>query len=213
MDKSAPSRKAIIGWGVGMLAVLGLAYFIGAVGWPFYRTRQVVLEQAEWYNRNRGGASSLGPGPDLVDRLGPPEIAAKRLAAYMRRPNWIAPHKRSAIYLLAVCGRPADPYLLGLLRDRDPKLRAMAATRLGYPGHPKPEEIVPALVTALEDKDLSVSASALESLAVLGPKAVPELEKALSDCKPETAAMVRDAIRKIKEFQKKVPVWAGSSRK
>ena len=41
-DRTGPSRKTIIGWTAVMLAALGLAWFIGAVAVPVFRTRAAV---------------------------------------------------------------------------------------------------------------------------------------------------------------------------
>jgi len=44
VDRSGPSRKAIIGWTAGMLAALGLAWFVGAIGYPLVRNRLLVKQ-------------------------------------------------------------------------------------------------------------------------------------------------------------------------
>ncbi len=42
IDASGPSGKAIVGWTLALFAVLGLAWFIGAVAWPVWQVRTAL---------------------------------------------------------------------------------------------------------------------------------------------------------------------------
>jgi hypothetical protein len=157
--KPGPSRKAIIGWTLAMLAVVGLACFTGFVVVPIWQTRQIVMKM------DKEATTSVIAPHNYIQSLGGPENAVRRLHRYVRLPDWAAPEKDTAVQLLGFCEDPALPVLLELLRDRDPVLRAGAALSLGYIGAPEAFEPVAA---ALQDPNPPVRRDAERALAQLG---------------------------------------------
>lgn len=99
--KPGPSRKAIVGWGVGMFLVLGLAWFVGGVVVPVRRTADVLRERDAARSITREQTAAF------LDRLGGPGPARKRLELYLRLPPGVARHRRQAVLLLRDCGLSA----------------------------------------------------------------------------------------------------------
>lgn len=79
---------------------------------------------------------------------------------------------------LARDNKEARRALIRLLKDRDPEVRAGAASEFTILG-PAAEDAVPALIEALADEDGSVVEWATKGLGQIGPAAVPALEAAL----------------------------------
>jgi len=93
--------------------------------------------------------------------------------------------------------RPTS-YWLKLLRDGDARYRQWAARTLGDLG-PEPG-VVPALIEALNDKDLEVHRAVLQSLRTIGPaakQAVPALREALNHTDVETRELIGAALTRI----------------
>lgn len=99
----------------------------------------------------------------------------------------------------------AVPLLLDGLKDKDPSLRASAATALGGIGA---REAIPALKEALKDTDDKVKVASVGSLVRFGPTAksvVPELIKLAKD--PKIAWVAYQALQQIApEEAAKIPV-------
>lgn len=94
----------------------------------------IVIEDSFFCEWDKFGSSDVcvpvQPCP-AVARLGGSHKAAERLAAYLRLPGWIAPHKEAAVGLLEWCGEAGRPALQEALRHRDAKVRSAAAGALG----------------------------------------------------------------------------------
>jgi HEAT repeat protein len=106
---------------------------------------------------------------------------------------------------IAVCGcqRGGDPVLAGgksiegrlqALRDPNPKIRREAAEKLGNVG-PSDAQVVPALRTALADKDARVRSAAILALVKCGDAAAPTLS-VLTDLQ------TKDPDRQVREYAK-----------
>jgi hypothetical protein len=198
--KPGPSRRAIIGWTVAMLVVLGLAWFAGAVAWPLVDTHRALREWAPpltplyrplpsgpppekssdptyWYDpRHRathpGSVVILGDRrlPSLLQRLGGPERAAARLERYLRLPEALVPGE---------------------------KLKAQAVYALESCG----ERGSRALVRALGNPDWEIRARAAMALAETSPpvpEAGPELERLCSDNHEVVCWSAAAALKRIR---------------
>jgi HEAT repeat protein len=80
-------------------------------------------------------------------------------------------------------GRAVLPLLVNGMEDKDPGVRAVAATYLGIV-HEEPAEAVRLLTTGLQDQEVNVrraSAAALGSFGAAAEPALPALRKAASD--------------------------------
>jgi len=178
------SRRAVILATVGIVVILGLAVFYVAVVAPPWETHRVVRKFAPDntiafpYFGGHGEKS-----PDAVARLGGPERAADRLAAYLRLPRWMKADRYRATYLLGWCGPCAVPPLTKTLCDADAYVRRYAAWALGKNGSDV-KAAVSALVKALRDTNADVREETAKALGKIGPEAkaaVPALVKALGD--------------------------------
>jgi HEAT repeats len=102
--------------------------------------------------------------------------------------------------------KDAVPLLIQRLKnDRDKGVKQAAATALGRID-PDPEQAVPALITALKDKNAAVRAAAATSLGQLGAEArdaVPALRTAQDDKDRGVSRAARMAIRTIQGQNKK----------
>jgi len=146
--KPGLSRKAIIGWSVAMLAVLVLAWFVGAVVVPAWKTRRVVEASTILLSSVRPMKRS-----DALRELGGPEEAAKRLSFYLRLPNWIADQKPTAVLLLGCCGEAGIEPLIRVARSNDRRLRCSTIAVFRQLG-PSAERAAPALIEMLGDNGL-----------------------------------------------------------
>ncbi len=172
VERTGPSRKAIVGWAVGMLAVLGLAWFIAAVVRPLWQVHQVV--------RRRGVAYDS----DEVSGLGGPRATLPKVVVYLRLTRSWSTERWRAASLLKHCGTEAVPVALGLLEDRaeEVKVRLMAAQALGKTGD---SQAVGSLIAALEDDMPIVRCNAAAALGQIGDEqAVYPLIGALEDYHP-----------------------------
>lgn len=141
--------RPMVFWTAGILAALGLAWFVGAVVVPVWQMcRAVESSQREGFT-----SSSSELADRTVSGLGGRRRAADRLALYLRLPDRLAPCKAYALVLFNACepeGRPPVDALAGLLADPDPETRRQAAHWLGRIGA-EAGPAVPALVAALDD--------------------------------------------------------------
>jgi HEAT repeat protein len=173
------------------------------------------------------------PSPNLADN---PEVSARaltreelrlqelearvemlegRLEASTERISELE-RERRALYLrlLEKEAEVGDYQALALtLSDRDEKVRAFAAVKLGELGYRKPAsqwmpEVHEALVAALSDEVVEVRQAAAQALGELGhllPTSRPRLEKVLEDPSPEVRAAGATALGKLKA---KESLWA-----
>jgi hypothetical protein len=87
--------------------------------------------------------------------------------------------RRAAVGMLTRSASPdAVPAIIAALKDREPDVRAAAASMLGVV-NPGPEGVVDALIEALADNSSQVPSSAVGSLGALGPAAAPALPELL----------------------------------
>jgi hypothetical protein len=115
----------------------------------------------------------------VIERLGGPRAAARKLVLYSRLPDRFASHQGSAMGLMGCCGSEAVPRLLELLRTDIPIMRMVAAGALGRTGD---QRAVEPLIVAMRDPDEDVSDSAIWALGRLGgDRAVKVLAAALKD--------------------------------
>ena len=216
VERSGPSRKAIFGWGVAMLAALGLAWFAGAVVWPVWEVRGVIQRHHEASKHSYLGSlessgwelPSFPVGADAIRELGGPEAATRKLNLYLRMPEVIAPHKSLAPELWRGSKGGGKAFLIKALSHPEPIVRVSAASSLGnidsrFVG----QDEIAALADATADEDAAVRYCAVVALGNLGSKActaIPVLEKALHDkgsisCQTEDGTIESIAIKQAAE--------------
>ena len=120
-EGSASTRTAV--WaGAGIVAILAFAFFVAVFVAPVLHTRAVVRE----YWHHAYGQYPAGCLPVLgkyerpaIERFGGPDHAVRRLSLYVRLPEWAAPHRLCAVFLLGHCGEPAVPALKEILEKEE----------------------------------------------------------------------------------------------
>lgn len=155
--KSLP--RVCIAW-----ATIALAVTMGfGMIWLFcaYRATDAAVER---FAESNDGAA-------CVAQLGGQDAAARKLAVYLKLPNWIATRKGCALELLPSCGKAAVPILLRLSREWEGADAFIPLRCLGYVG-PEAKEAVPDLVFMLSDKNAFVRAGAAWALGGIGPEAI-----------------------------------------
>ncbi len=181
----------------GILLALGLAWFVGAVVVPVWKTRKVLGECD----------SSALTNEEAIVKLGGKEQALRRLSLYLDMPDWVAPRRHGAVVLLGKCGEQAVPVLKRSLKSKSPEVRlnavfGLALMNFEQPPRPSlPQEIVPVLLMALEDDSGKVRAAAATTLGDIGPNAgsaILALEKMLGDKDPDAAYSAKAALRHIR---------------
>jgi hypothetical protein len=212
-------------WTAGILLALGIAWFVGAVVVPVWRTREVI-----WTNNVHSGSVHTPSLPGTMEELGGPEQAAGRLGMFIRMPKWFTefdPHDMPgreyhdvdfAVTVLACCGRPAVRHLIWALRHPDPETRVSAMWSLGMIG-PEAREALPTLIAATRDRTemrsglpvfgdeahhhvMSVRQFAATAIGAIGPEAAgaaPQLTELLTDELDEVRMAAAEALKKIRE--------------
>ena len=165
--KPVRTWRPMVAWTLGILAALGLAWVVGAVAVPLWQVRRAMLTS------------------DEIESLGGARAAARKLCLYIRMPEWLAPERKRAVYLLEKCNPDNVPEWIILLDDRDPSVRWLAADTLEEIAAP---EAVAPLVAALKERDPSVRLAIIRALGTLGsPQAVEPLVNVLrkdeADCR------------------------------
>lgn len=170
--KSGLSTRGAVLVTLGIVAILGMALFVGLWVIPFVKISNFVADYP------------VGPwAQKAIVRLGGKGRVARRLTTYLRLPRWLAPKKKSAVVLLSYCGEPAVDILVETLGKNAPDLRLMAVVSLSrLKSHAR--NAVPALIRALRVDDeffRSLVAGALGSIGPDARAAVPVLVEALED--------------------------------
>jgi hypothetical protein len=172
-NPAAPVRtwRPILLWTAGILLVLGLAWFIGAVVVPVWQVRAAVVEC---------GQQNYPAEEGYVDPLGGQASAARKLALYLRMPDAIATRKELALGIMGYCGSEATPYLIDFLRrEQDVDLCLKAVLALGRTKDPRAIE---PLIGALDSPTEEVRCAAALGLAWSGDeRAIRALVTAMDD--------------------------------
>jgi len=120
---------------VGIVLVCGAALPVGYHAGRIQEVRRVVWERANDPSDRRWGAAKAEVGSwvswvddtSTIAKLGGPHEAAERLAGYLRLPDWIAPNKEEAVWLLGECGEAGKPALRAALGHENERIRKVTA--------------------------------------------------------------------------------------
>jgi hypothetical protein len=155
VDRSGPTRKAIIGWTAVMFLVLSVVWVVAGVVVPHYRSLHLV---------DRVARTPRPPSWDhQVAALGGREEAVAHIERYLRIPEKWAHSRAYAVQLLGYCSDAAVPVLIRATRDKDPSVRLYAIYYLcrKAPETPALERIAREAIT---DDDARVRQAAAEAL-------------------------------------------------
>jgi hypothetical protein len=133
-DRSGPSRKAIIGWGVSMLAVIGLAWLVGGIVWPTWEVRSSVhsaLDRQSVFLSPIDDTDVVWEPSGAVEALGGRQVSAGRIDQYMKLPEWLRKNsrplwKQRLVAMLGECGEHGASVLSELVAHEDTEVRQAA---------------------------------------------------------------------------------------
>ncbi len=159
-DQHGPSHRAIIGWSAGMLAALGLAWFVGTAVIRLMDARAATKRCLPLADSSEWDASARSE----VKKLGGARRAVPLLSTYARLPGVAREDRFTAKMMICACREEAQPTITELTEDEDPYVRFWAAVALARMG--KPEAIAPLLreTKGGDDAVKLVAGEALEAI-------------------------------------------------
>jgi len=107
--------RPMAAWSAGILLVLGLVWFVGAVVVPVWQVHRLAATY-EMVHEVRTPTNELGD----------PSEATRKIRLYLRLPSFVARHKLPAIVALGCYGTPGLASLLELSCSADEEVRAQA---------------------------------------------------------------------------------------
>ncbi len=187
--------RPMAAWTAGIVGALAIIWLVAVACLWFRETRSAVLD-------SKDAISKRIDARHLIDRLGGPGPALRKLRLYTHLPHRIAPYQGEAVCLAFHCGDQAVPFLKSILADKgwnahvnadDWNVHLSAAGMLAQLPSEDAEVGLQALVQALSDREPVIRCIAAWWLGVVNsrvdrPQAIPFLVRALAD--PET--VVRD---------------------
>ena len=186
--KPAHNLRGAILWTAGILLFFGLAaWFAGAVVVParqahkvlsdiraeketgvgFSRQHFPIVKFIHW--RIAGSPASVEMRDRLCADLGGKTEAAKKLGTYMALPDWLAPRRLEAIYVLSNCGQAGVEPLIRQLTSTAPDTRCAAAWALGEIG-PDSAGAITILERLVSDPDKDTVLAAKGALCAISPQ-------------------------------------------
>lgn len=173
--------RPMAAWTAALLLGLGLLGGIGILLRTYLQTKSVLRSLSSHQILREEDAAPV------IEQLGGREKAAAKLSLYLRLPEWLAPDRSFAGELLGSCGESGVPALTRALDDKDWIIHWRAIWHLGRIGPPA-SPAAPKLVELLRDKSVvgsvHIDEDAENAIALIGPKAVPALVKALRSADP-----------------------------
>lgn len=178
-------------WTAGILLVLGLAWFIGAVVVPVWQVRPVLEEMWDGAHSHAvsfqvtgepltdyGAAQALSGETEAADRalvrLGGQDRAVGKLRLYLRLPSSLAPHKNMAVIVLGQCYSRALSALREASRSRDQAVRRIAAAEMGLLCPSNDRATVDVLEQMKQDQDEGVRTMAEAALCSIRGAEAPK---------------------------------------
>jgi len=195
------SKKIYVLWG----AALALLLTAGLVCWlvvvPAWRTRSAVarVEKASYVGMKGFGdvyQFNERAAEECVSELGGPTEAVRGLRLYLRLPSKFTPHRKTAKFMLCLCGGAALGELIQLLEDEDIQVRCSAIRALGAI---EKAPAYTALFEALAEEDRTAHSAAFGALRRTTSPAVidPAIAALKGECTSAryTAALVLGYVR------------------
>jgi hypothetical protein len=176
--EAGPSRAAVIGWAAAMLVVPAVTWYLVTIAVPGYQAHRAIRRDRT--ELQVGIFGDLYGSQNVVNVLGGPEPALRKLRAYLKLPRVLASYRGEAICHLGRCGSQALPHIVAFLNDRDPKARTQALLALEQSESPRALELLEPMI---DDPDLECRCTAAGVLArqPLTPASAPLLERVMLD--------------------------------
>jgi hypothetical protein len=126
------SKRLYVLWAIALTLLLAAALFSWRVVVPVWQVRPHLAKLAEWDSFAKGrDLSAYGAALRIsVQNLGGPTVTARRVARYLKYPQWIAPYRDEAYHVLMECGEQGKAALRELVVHGRPDERKYAAETL-----------------------------------------------------------------------------------
>ena len=122
--------RPMAAWTAGILLALGLAWFVGAVVVPYAQVRSAIRDLLEHADTYEDDHSAHEHHTEVVQSLGGPEAALRKVRFYLRLPRPLAPHPEEAAGILGDCGPAGFLAAFDLLDDEDRAVQERAGLAL-----------------------------------------------------------------------------------
>jgi hypothetical protein len=192
-------------WITGLLATLGLVWFVGAVVLPYAQVRWAIrdlMEHADTYEDNHSAREHYLA---VVGSLGGSEAAIRKVRFYLRLPRPLAPHPEEAVGILGDCGPAGFHEAFGLMDDQAQAVRERAGLALLGMMEFEDDWGLDQLSRSLKHEDPAVRRRAASALEIAGTTGYASREKVQALLKPVTAdpdttvrAAAAEALKKIR---------------
>ena len=158
----------ILLWTAAIVAATGLAWFIGALAVPYFRTRAAVKRCV---GPQFGSIEfALRTGREMILMRGP-ENTAKNLTRYLHAPVRWTPNRPVAASMLSLCFGEGDQELIRLVKnDEEPAVRIAVISYFGFSDASRNPGVLEVLNTACQDPELEVRSAAAEALKKIGAR-------------------------------------------
>ena len=196
-------------WTAAILAALGLIWLVTTMAVPYVQMRSAIrslLERADTYEDAHSAREHFA---EVVQGLGGPEAAIRKVKFYVGLPERLAPHREEAAGILGDCGPAGFQAAFNLLDDRDPRVRESAGLALLGMMEFEDEWGMEQLSRSLKHGDPAVRRRAARGLGIVGTsgsilhaKAEAVLKSAAEDTDPSVRTTTAEALRKIRGEKK-----------
>ena len=193
------SRRAVVIATVGIVVIMGVALFIGAVVVPVVQVHKAIgpASQRLSVHKEKDGSYGIGvfsgipagtsPPVAPVEMLGGEDAAVRKVRIYLMMPRKLV-KRREAVFLLRRCGPKALDVLVGLLNDGDVEIRRHAAWALGEIGS-NAVGVEDALKGMFKDPDEFTRVLALQAVAKIHEPGIGGIQ-----CHPNTWKRILEEV-------------------
>jgi hypothetical protein len=126
------SRRMYVLWAIALTLLISTALFCWLVVVPVWQVGPHLAKLSEMRSA-AGGRDPFAYSTaldDTVRNLGGPALTSRRLANYLRYPQWVAPYRGEAFHVLMKCGEQGEAALRQLMKHGRPDDRPYAAGTL-----------------------------------------------------------------------------------
>jgi HEAT repeat protein len=185
--------RRLVFWSAAIVFLLLVVGVSTAIVVQVLQVRRAIADVPLKYQVNDQGCAMA------VKALGGPSAAARKLATYIRMPQWMAPSKKTATFFLAATGEPGVPAMLQCLDHSSAEVREAAFTMM-VRGHPAAKRAIPKFIALAGASHDTTAWAAILALGTVGPEAkeaVPTLIDCLRHQDPKCRQFAAKALGQI----------------